>query len=112
MSSKPGAAHSDYEYLRSAMLEKENTESEHDVLVTTAITLCGSPYGLRVRSEAWDSRARESAQAPLCSIEGRWPNAQAISWPAFLFRHQVDMGRLVADSRRDLWADTLRAQKG
>jgi|SRR5689334_2021882 hypothetical protein len=112
MSTKNGSAHSDYEYLRSAMLEKENTEYEHDVLVTTTITLCGSPYSLRVRSEAWDSRAGESAQAPLCSEEGRWPNAQSISWPAYIFRHYVSLGRLVADSRRDLWADTLRAQKG
>lgn len=112
MSSKPNNAHGDYEYLRSAMLEKENTERELDVLVTTAITLCGSPYGLRVRSEAWDSREGSSPQTPLCSVEGRWPNANAISWPSFLFRHQVELGRLVADSRRDLWADTLRAQKG
>jgi hypothetical protein len=112
MSSKPNGVHSDYEYLRSAMQEKESIQDEHLVLVTTTIGLRGSPYCLCVRSEAWSLEGEGEPQAPLCSSEGFWPNAQAVSWPAFLFRHMVGLGRLVADSRRDMWADSLRAQKG
>lgn len=112
MSNKPGGAHGDYEYLRSANIEKENTQDEHNVVVTTAIGLRHSPHCLCVRSEARSTLEWEDPNEPLCSVEGYWPNAQAISWPAFLFRHYVALGRLVADSRRDAWADSLRAQKG
>jgi len=112
MSSKPKNVHGDYEYLRSLNIEKEAVENEHHVLVATTISLRDSPYRLCVRLEAWDSDSPETQQGPLCSYEGHWPNEQAISWPAFLFRSMVGLSRLVEDSRRDLWADSLRAQSG
>ena len=112
MSTKPKSAHGDYEYLRSLNIEKETCEIEHHVLVATTIGLRDSPYRLCVRIEAWDSDCPQEQQGPLCSYEAHWPNEQAISWTAFLFRSMVGLARLVEDSRRDLWNDTLRAQKG
>lgn len=112
MSSKPKNAHGDYEYLRSAIKEKEVLEDEHDVLVTATIRLCGSPCSLRIRLEAWDKDQSPATQAPLCSYEVHWPNAGTLSWPATVFNAYVRLSRLVEDCRRDEWADTLRAQRG
>jgi hypothetical protein len=111
MSSKPKNVHGDHEYLRSLNIERGICEDEYDVVVTTTISLRDSPYRLRVRIEAWDWSTEEEPQAPLCSYEADWPNAQAISWCAFLFNSMVKLARLVEDSKRYQWYDSLRAQQ-
>lgn len=100
MSSKPKQAHGDYEYLRAAITQKEHTENEHGLVVTTAISLRSSPCVLGVRVEAW-TMGEQVAQASICSWEGSWPNAQVVSWPAFLFQAYVKLDRLVEDCVTD-----------
>ena len=100
MSSKPKAAHGDYEYLRAAIEQKEYTEREHDVVVTTTISLRRSPCVLLVRLEAQEGRAK-AADAKLCSYEVEWPNAGTYTWAATLFQAYVRLDRLVEDSRCD-----------
>ena len=112
MSSKPSGANGDYEYLRSANIEKEDCEREHDVVVTTVICLRDSPHRLVVRIEAWGTRPEDSRSTPLCSFEAAWPNSYTIGWTGFLFNSYTKAARLVEDSRRDLWNDSLRAQGG
>jgi len=100
MSSKPGAANGDYEYLRAAITQKEETERGHDVVVTTAISLRRSPCVLLVRVEAKEARAK-AADTSLCSYEVEWPNASTVGWCATLFQAYVKLDRLVEDSRMD-----------
>jgi len=100
MSSKTAGAYGDYEYLRAAITQKESTEDEYGVVVTSAINLCRSPYVLLVRLEAW-TKGEDTAQTALCSYEVTWPNATVAGWCATLFQAYVKLDRLVEDSKRD-----------
>lgn len=100
MSNKGKNAYGDYEYLRSAVTQKEHTENEHGVVVATTIGVCSSPYVLRVRLEAW-TKGEDAAQASLCSYEVTWPNATTAGWCATLFQAYVRLDMLVEDSMRD-----------
>jgi hypothetical protein len=100
MSSKGGNPYGDYEFLRAAMVQKEETERGHDVVVTTTISLRRSPCVLLVRVEAKEARAKD-ADRPLCSYEVEWPNAGTVGWCATLFQAYVKLDRLVEDSRTD-----------
>jgi hypothetical protein len=110
MSSKNGSGYGDYEYLRAAVTQKEHTEHEFNVVVTAAISLCRSPYVLRVHLEAW-AAGQEGAQAPLCSYTVTWPNATTAGWCATLFQAYVKLDRLVEDSSRDYAREWAFRQK-
>jgi len=97
MSSKSGAGTGDYEYLRSAIIEKEHIESEYCVVAYTTISLRSRPSVLVIRSEV-RRRCEGLSVAPLCAIEAEWPNATVVSWPAFLFQHYVRLERMVSEA--------------
>lgn len=100
MSSKPGGAYADSEFLRAAITQKEHTENEHSVVVRTTISLRRSPCVLLVRVEAWEARKSYSETA-LAAYTVEWPNAGTVGWTATLFQAYVKLDRLVEDSRRD-----------
>lgn len=100
MSSKPGGAYADSEFLRAAITQKEHTEHEHEVVVRTTISLRRSPCVLLVRVEAWEAR-KSYTEIALCSYTVEWPNAGTVGWTATLFQAYVKLDRLVEDSRMD-----------
>jgi len=100
MSSTKGKGNGDYEYLRSAIEEKEHIEHVFSVVAYTTIHLGSRPSVMVVRSEVREN-GQGLTQSPLCSLEGSWPNVNVVSWPAFLFQHYCKLSRLVEDSRRD-----------
>lgn len=111
MSSKAANPYADSEYLRAAFIEREVLERDFDVVVTTAISLCCSPFCLRIRLEAIDCRSEEEGP-PLAAYEATWPSASTMGFTPTLYQALVKLARLVSDSRQDAWNATLRAQKG
>lgn len=110
MSSKPGGAYADSEFLRAAITQKEHTESEHAVLVVTTITLRRSPCVLVVSVEAFEARKGER-EDHIALYQVEWPNAGTVGWTATLFQAYVKLDRLVEDSRRDYEKEWAFRQK-
>lgn len=98
MSSKPKAAHGDYEYLRAAIEQKEWTEREHSVVVAATISLRRSPCVLLIHLEGKEG-VKGRADTHICSYEVEWPNAGTYSFPATLFQAYVKLDRMVEEYR-------------
>jgi hypothetical protein len=98
MSSKPKAAHGDYEYLRAAIEQKEWTENEYGVVAVTTITLRRSPCVLVISIEGREAREGQRDDH-ICLYQVEWPNAGTYSFPATLFQAFVKVDRMVEEYR-------------
>jgi hypothetical protein len=110
MSSKAKNPYADSEFLRASLVETKELMAAHNVLVSRSLTLAEKPYSIVLRLEAYDEMS-SVLDKPLCSFQAHWPNAREQTFTAFLFTSHVMLARLVEDSRRDAWNQTLRAQK-
>ena len=83
-------------------------EDERDVVVNATISLGARAGVLIVCLEARRKGAQDNGEK-VAGYQGEWPNANVISWPAFLFRSYVQLSRLVEDSLRDMWEEENKA---
>lgn len=103
MPSKKGAnPFADVEFLRSYHQVLKDTEVECNVLCTAVVRPRERPVSIEVTFIAQDN-VKGVAKEVIARYSATWPNATAMSFTAFLFRSSVAFGRLVADTRRDLW---------
>lgn len=112
MSRKTSNPFADSEFVRAFHVERRECEAAYEVKIVTSITTAIKPDRVQIRHEAMDLRVSGADSKPMCSYTMEWPNVQKMAFSAALFRSAVSMTRLVQDSRRDLWVETLRAQEG
>lgn len=82
-------------------------EDEYDVVVDATISLSARAGVLVVRLEARPKGQKDNGRK-VAGYQGEWPNANSISWPAFLFGAYVRLSRLVEDSLKEMWENENR----
>lgn len=109
MSSKQSNAYADSEYLRAAIIQKEQTEHEWNVVVRTTISMRRHPSVLVIRIEAFE-KDTGPAEKPLAAYEVLWPNSYTMGLTATLLQAHGKLDCLVQETRTlDEW---FKAQGG
>lgn len=105
---KLGTAHGDYEYLRSAQIERAEMQNEHGVVVMTAISLVARIGVVSIELSAYDINY-DFGDNPLAVYRVEWPNATTMSFTATVFNGMVRLHALVNDSRLSDFMASSRA---
>lgn len=97
MSSRKWYGNQDHEYLVSAITNRKEVEREFGVVAYSTMGFSDRVGVLVVRTEV--RKVGEAlSKAPLCSLQGEWPNATPQGWAPFLMSHYSRLYRLVEDS--------------
>jgi len=108
MSRKQPNPFADTEMIRAYHVERRELENLYDVDVVSEITTAVRPDRILIKQRAYVRNRDNAPQAPLCTYTMEWPNAQAMSMPAALFRSAVMLSRLVCDSMMDFQREMER----
>jgi len=111
MSTKSKNPFADTEYVRAARIEREECCKTFSVAVFQHICTSTRPDRIIIRLEAFRLTECYTNERAFAAYETEWPNVQGTAFSATLFNASVKLTRLVEDSLRDLWADSLRAQE-
>lgn len=110
MTNRSKGAHSDWEFIRAAQIEKRETEAGHDVCIRLDIGLDARRSVVVLRATAYEVDIPPGEKA-LAAYQHEWPSAKVETFGAAVFQTLVRLTRLVEDSRRDEALQRVQAVK-
>lgn len=100
MKGRSNGAHSDWEFIRAAQIERRECQQAHDVSIKLELGLDEVRSVILISAVAYEV-AEMGQQVVLAKYVTSWPNAHVQTFTACLFQAAVKLTRLVEDCRRD-----------